>query len=843
MTRKITIYTGKSRKSSLWACEALGWEELRERLLAFRVTGETLDEYLRMSRERQTDVKDVGGYVAGILRDGIRKKANMELRSMITLDYDSWDASLMESLREKFPGVCWLVHSTHKHRPEAQRVRVVMPLSRDLDPETYEAVARMVAATIGMSGIDRTTFEPSRMMFFPSRPVDAEYVADSNDADDYLDPDRVLELYADDWQDPKYWPRTDDEENLFKLAGCGNQDPRALEIWSRYANAGGKGTDKGSGMEDPTKKKGIVGAFCRSFSISQAIATFLPNVYTPYRNGRYTYAAGTTHGGAVTYQDTWLYSNHATDPIQGREVNAFDLVRLHLYGSQDTGSRVKDVTRLPSFEAMTRMAAQRPEVRRELAREAAERGRDAFADITLPTDTSDTSATSDTSGPSWDDIYAGCLDRKGNFDPVSDNIMKVLLYHPDLRGKLRYNSFTGRLEITGTPFGTRRDDKNSQFGDNDRAAVRRWLERCYGVKSVKSVDDALCGVEDMSKYHPVLDYLDSLEWDGVPRLAGLFTVTLGAEDTELNRWLAKALLVSAVARVNAPGVKYDLCITLYGPEGCGKSTLLSKLAGEWFSDSPLPIGNKDAMINIRGVLIYEVGEMSSINNADLDTVKNFLTSTHDKYRSPYGRDTVSVPRQTVFTATTNDRYCLRGYGDNRRFPVVTCVPANIKVKSWDYVDRWRDQLWAEAVTLYRDGFRLYMPDEIAKAALAKAKEHNFDISDPMFEVIDEYLEKPLPDDWPRLTRAQRKQFIQGTMFIADASEPRTQVCLKELLTECMDLREGSREYSSAGRMIAKYMDKCHPEWKKVGHIPTDAIYGRGKGWVKEVGRDESYDIV
>ncbi len=193
MTRKITIYTGKSRKSSLWACEALGWEELRERLLAFRVTGETLDEYLQMSRERQTDVKDVGGYVAGILRDGIRKKANMELRSMVTLDYDGWDASLMESLREKFPGVCWLVHSTHKHRPEAQRVRVVMPLSRDLDPETYEAVARMVAATIGMTGIDRTTFEPSRMMFFPSRPVDAEYVADSNDADDYLDPDRVLE--------------------------------------------------------------------------------------------------------------------------------------------------------------------------------------------------------------------------------------------------------------------------------------------------------------------------------------------------------------------------------------------------------------------------------------------------------------------------------------------------------------------------------------------------------------------------------------------------------------------------------------------------------------------------
>lgn len=99
---------------------------------------------------------------------------------------------------------------------------------------------------------------------------------------------------------------------------------------------------------------------------------------------------------------------------------------------------------------------------------------------------------------------------------------------------------------------------------------------------MKSVDDALCGVEDMSKYHPVLDYLDSLEWDGVPRLAGLFTVTLGAEDTELNRWLAKALLVSAVARVNAPGVKYDLCITLYGPEGAASRRCWQSWAANGF---------------------------------------------------------------------------------------------------------------------------------------------------------------------------------------------------------------------------------------------------------------------
>lgn len=842
MTRKITIYTGKSRKSSLWACEALGWEELRERLLAFRVTGETLDEYLRMSRERQTEVKDVGGYVAGILRDGIRKKANMELRSMVTLDYDRWSDTLLDSLREKFPGVCWLVHSTHKHRPEAQRVRVVIPLGRDLDPETYEAVARMTAASIGMTGIDRTTFEPSRMMFFPSRPVDAAYVAESNDTDSYLDPDRILELYTDDWHDPKYWPRTDDEENLFKVAGCGSQDPRALEIWSRYANAGGKGTDTGSGMEDPTKKKGIVGAFCRSFSISQAIATFLPDIYTPYRNGRYTYAAGTTHGGAVTYQDRWLYSNHATDPVQGREVNAFDLVRLHLYGSQDTGSRVKDVTRLPSFEAMTRTAARRPEVRRELAREAAERGRDAFADITVPED----ARPSEDAGPSWDDIYAGCLDRKGNFDPVSDNIMKVLLYHPDLRGKLRYNSFTARLEIEGTPFGVRRDDRDRQFGDNDRAAVRRWLERCYGVKSVKSVDDALSGVEAAAKYHPVREYLDGLEWDGTPRLESLFAVTLGAEDTALNRWLAKALLVSAVARVNEPGVKYDFCITLYGPEGCGKSTLLARLGGEWFSDSPLPIGDKDAMMNIRGVLLYEVGEMSSINNADLNTVKNFLTSTHDKYRTPYGRDTVSVPRQTVFTATTNDRYCLRGYGDNRRFPVVTCVPSQVKEPSWEYVPRWRDQLWAEAVTLYRDGFRLYMPEEIAREALAKANEHNFDISDPMFELVDDFLADELPTGWHKMGPGDRANFYSGGWY-GTSRVPRRQVCLRELLTECLKLREGTRDYSSAGRRITKYMEKVHPEWQKVAHIPADAIYKRTRGWVREGAGDEeeedSSDII
>ena len=334
----ITISVGESKRATRWVPKTVSWERLVKRLSTPRVTDETMAEYAAMSKDQRGEVKDVGGYVGGRIEGGNRKAGNITDRQLICLDADYADMGLWE-LWDIMVGNACLMHTSHSHTPEQPRLRFVIPLSRPVSAAEYEPIARKLAQLIDINAFDDTTYEASRLMFWPSVCRDGEFIVKVHDGP-WVDPDTILGMYED-WQDMRSWPTSD----------------RQVTAITRMGKVQG----------DPLTKPGVVGAFNRAYTITEAIEKFLPDVYVPSVEGRWTYTKGSTTNGAVTYDnDTFIYSHHSTDPISNRLCNAFDMVRIHLYGDLDEGS-TEDIGRLPSVNAMKRLCQTDDAVRSELA--------------------------------------------------------------------------------------------------------------------------------------------------------------------------------------------------------------------------------------------------------------------------------------------------------------------------------------------------------------------------------------------------------------------------------------------------------------------------------------------
>ena len=272
---------------------------------------ETLAAYMGLSKSQQDELKDVGGYVGGALKGPRRKANNVTGRDIVTLDLDNIPPGQRDEVLRRVDslGCGYCVYSTRKHQPAAPRLRVLLPTDRTVSAEEYEPIARKIASYIGMEYADPTTYEPSRLMYWPSCCADAEYVYATADKP-FLAADGILDQYAD-WRDMTQWPCLPGQKQITKLA-----------------------VKQG----DPEAKQGVVGAFCRVYDINRAMTELIPGVYAAVDNmpGRYTYIEGSTAGGAVLYDNgKFLYSHHATDPCSGKLVNAFDLERLHKYGDTD----------------------------------------------------------------------------------------------------------------------------------------------------------------------------------------------------------------------------------------------------------------------------------------------------------------------------------------------------------------------------------------------------------------------------------------------------------------------------------------------------------------------------
>lgn len=797
----VDLATAHSRMSKKWSNRHWQWSELLERCSETRRTAETAAEYARMSREEQSSVKDVGGFVGGYLSGGVRKNANVMYRSVATLDIDYGTPNVWDDFQMAF-GFAAMLYSTHRHSAKTPRYRLVFPLNRQVAPAEYEPLCRKIAAELGIDLFDDTTYELPRLFYWPSTSRDAEYVFEYQDGP-ACNVDAVLGQYVD-YRDVSAWPLSSREGDVI-----------AHEI-------------KKAG--DPAEKPGVIGAFCRAYTIEEAIGRFLGDCYEPTATpGRYTYKLGSVAGGLVCYEGKFAYSHHETDPASRQLCNAFDLVRIHLYGAKDEGSRAQDITRRPSYEAMQSMASRDHNVKLLMSRERTKAAADDFEEVELP--------------EGYSDEWKAELEysKSGKLQCTIGNIILILENDPALKGHVVRDLFAG---VDGVVGGLPWNRRAETWTDSDDANLRVWMERNYGLTGKEKISDALTAVLTRHSYHPIRDYLNGLEWDGVPRLERLIIDYIGAEDTELNRAMTRKHFTAAVARVFRPGCKYDYCLILTGPEGAGKSTLLAKMGGRWFNDSITTTEGKEGMEQLRRAWIIEMGELASIRRSDVENVKAYLSKRIDIYRAAYGRRTEEHPRQCVFCGTTNEVFFLKGDSGNRRFWIISVNPALRKYKSWhEALERDRDMLWAEAVHFYKEGESLYLSDELEVQARQRQEDYNDNSDDPMAAMLQKFLDTKLPADWPTRDIADRRRWLRSPDPLdAEGVEVRGRVCTAEFICEQMGRDMSDKEYKYLARRVGKMIEAL-PNWKRVGTTKHAAKwYGVQRGFVRVNDMGEEEDL-
>jgi predicted P-loop ATPase len=480
-------------------------------------------------------------------------------------------------------------------------------------------------------------------------------------------------------------------------------------------------------------------------------------------NGRYDYIPADSSAGVVVYDGKFAYSHHATDPVCGKLLNAFDLVRLHKFRDLDEKAPADaPAGKLPSFSAMSDLALKDEKVR------------SVFADDRMA------QAAEDFAGDEWQTSLD--IDKAGNVKDTLSNICAILRNDPSLQ-PIVFNQFKSMIDVIGKlPW----PQVKPGWSDTDLACAKLYFERTYGIWSPTKFKDALLAVTSSDRlYHPVKDYLSSLKWDGIPRLDTLLIDYLGADDTEYVRAVTRKTLVAAAARIYKPGIKFDSILVLNGPQGVGKSTLFSKLGKEWFSDS-LSISDmkdKTAPEKLQGYWLLELSELNGIKKVDVEIVKSFITRTDDKYRQAYGVSVESHPRSCVIVGTTNsDGGFLRDITGNRRFWPVR-VSGHGKNRPWELTEV--DQIWAEALDCYSRGEELFLKDSVAAEAYAMQREAME--TDDREGIVEEYLERLLPENWDGMDLFERRNYLNGSEFggvKAEGSVKRERVCAMEIWCEC-----------------------------------------------------------
>ncbi len=797
----VKISTGQSRYASHWYLEELMWGAFVERLGAVIYTYETLEEWKVMGTSQKGEIKDVGGFVGGVLKDGVRRAVNMQERYLLTLDLDSIPKNVDPWLSIPMVLNCaGVVYSTHSHSINSPRLRMVFPLSRPVSPDEYEALSRLMASDIGIDFCDDTTYDPVRLMYWASASKNAAFRFEYHDAP-WIQVDTQLARYEN-WRDPCQWPRSSRQDKVF------------LRLAEK--------------QEDPLIKTGIIGTFCRLYPIDVAIDTFLSDRYAPCEGNRYSFIGGSTFGGLVLYEGKFAYSHHSTDPISGKLCNAFDLVRIHLFGEADEGvAHNTKAQNFPSFQMMCDKITKIPEIDMELKREQLPEIMKMFDDGF------------DYSVPNAEAEKKKAIEWLSRLElhpktrkilSTIDNIYLIVTHDPRLKDTYFYDEFKNRAMVEkDLPWAIFKDRTTNQWTDNDDAGLRWILEKEYKIDQPSKVRDGIDLALQEKKRHPVREYLQGLVWDGIPRVENLLIDFLGAEDTAYTRATTKKSLIGAVERIMNPGCKFDYVLVLVGPQGCGKSTLLSKLGMQWFSDSLYTMTGKDAYELLDGNWIIELAEMAATKKAEIVQFKHFITKEEDTYRAAYARRTQTHPRQCAFFGTTNEYDFIKDLTGSRRvWPIMVTAERgyNRPKLTQDIVD----MLWAESVAYFKNGETNYLPKELEAMAVEAQKNHTEENGKQ--GIVEVFLEKLLPEDWNDRTLDLRRHFWDDTLGASETGTVERQtVCAYEIWIELFEGNKKSYTQSQA-REINNILRRIEG-WEANPMVDCGKLYKRQRGFKRK----------
>lgn len=369
---------------------------------------------------------------------------------------------------------------------------------------------------------------------------------------------------------------------------------------------------------------------------------------------------------------------------------------------------------------------------------------------------------------------------KGFVEAELANVVLILRYDERWAGVIAYDEFAGRIvKRTLPPFEPR---ELGEWMDIDDQRLALWLSQHYGLLRVKRdvIEGAVLMTGDQNRFHEVREYLEALTWDGTERLRFWLHLYIGATDSPYLQSVSVKWMVGAIARVmRAPlETKMDNVLILEGPQDQGKSTALKILFEPFFTDAAFEIGTPDGNQIIRGMWGIELAEMDGFNRADASRSKAFFSRSADRYRNPYGRKPINVVRQCVFAGSVNHATYLKDDTGNRRYWPVTAGYIAL-----DELRADKDQLWAEALHLYRAGVQWWV--SAGEKEMFSGEQEQRYVGDAYEDRVRMWLDEPDVDN---------------------GGLKRTKVTMREILGSCLRLEVAKwtlPEQQRVGRIMAR----------------------------------------